>query len=142
MEIDYEKFKEEAPKMGIKMVVLFGSRANGKAREGSDYDVAVLTSEEKNIGESMGNYSAVLFFLCQILNIPDNKIDLTNLNKANPLLAYEVLFQGKMLYGERDDFDELRARSFRYFMDAKPLLDFEVKMSQRKHLIIKQALQV
>jgi hypothetical protein len=64
------------------------------------------------------------------------------LNKANPLLAYDVLFQGKMLYGKRDDFDELRARSFRYFIDAKPLFDFEAKMSQKKHIIINQALQV
>ena len=141
MEINYKKFGEEASKLGIKMVILFGSRASGKAREDSDYDVAVLTSEEKNIGESMDNYSTVLSFLSRALNVSDGLIDLTNLNMANPLLAYEVLFQGKMLYGERDGFDELRARSYRYFVDAKPFFDFEAKMSQKKYIIINQALQ-
>ncbi|MEI7425330.1 MAG: nucleotidyltransferase domain-containing protein [Candidatus Moraniibacteriota bacterium] len=141
MEIDNKKFKKEASELGIKMVILFGSRASGKAQENSDYDIAILTSEEKNIGESMDNYSAVLSFLSRVLNVSDGLIDLTNLNKANPLLAYEVLFQGKMLYGERNEFDELRARSYRYFVDAKPLFDFEAKMSQRKYMIINQALQ-
>lgn len=140
MVISEKKNKKKAHELGIKMVILFGSRASGKTRSDSDYDIAVLTTKEKNIGE-LDNYNNVLFFLCNALHIPDYKIDLTNLNNASPLLAYEVLFSGRMVYGERDYLDELRARTFRYFGDAKPLFEFEERMSQKKHEIIGQAIK-
>jgi len=66
MEINREKLEKEAPGLGIRMIILFGSRANGKERADSDFDVAVLTTEERNIGENMDIYTKILFFLLML----------------------------------------------------------------------------
>ncbi|HHE38134.1 MAG TPA: nucleotidyltransferase domain-containing protein, partial [Candidatus Cloacimonetes bacterium] len=82
MKINRKKLEKEAEKLGIKMIVLFGSQAEGKARPDSDYDVAVLTTPERNIKNSMKICTDILFFLSDALDIPDQKLDLTNLNNA------------------------------------------------------------
>ena len=81
MKVDREKIEKYAFEKGIKFITLFGSQALGNRRENSDFDVAVLTTREKNISV-LENYSEILDFLSNVLDIPDYRIDLTNLNKG------------------------------------------------------------
>lgn len=134
MEIDQKKLKEAASK-GIKLIVLFGSQANKSAHNDSDYDIAVLTDDCKNIGD-FNNYSKVLFFLREALGILDFKIDLTNINEANPLLLHEIFSKSTLIYGERDLFDEYRAFAFRTYLDAKPLLKLEDYLIRKRQLFL------
>ena len=99
MEIDAKKLNM-AKKKGIKLIILFGSQTQNTAGKDSDFDIAVLTVPGKNISE-MENYNDILFFLSDSLRLPDFKIDLTNLNNANPLLRYEIFKKGTLLYGEK-----------------------------------------
>lgn len=140
--IDTEKLNKFCRENGVNFVVLFGSRAKeakGEAvliREDSDFDIAVLTSDDKNIGSSADNYTKLLIGLSDILNIPDFKMDLTNLNDANILLRYEITSAGKLLYGDTTEYEELKAFAFRDYIDARPLFDLEdLLIHKRQNLI-------
>lgn len=131
-----DKLNKFAQENGIKFVVLFGSRAKAMPRDDSDYDIAVLTMPEKNIKSSMDNYNNVLFGLSKILDIPDYKFDLTNLNNANILLKYHITSSGILLYGNKTDFEELKADAYRDYIDAKPLFNLERILIHKKQKIL------
>lgn len=84
----------------IKLIILFGSRATGKAGKYSDADVAVLadhslTIEEKiELGEKIANK----------LGINDEVVDIVDIWSAPPLLQYQIAKAGKLLEGRETDF--------------------------------------
>lgn len=129
-----------AQKNGIKFVVLFGSQVKEITREDSDFDIAVLTTPEKDIKANMDSYNNILFSLSEILKIPDYKTDLTNLNRANILLRHEVIFGGKLIYGNENEYEEFKAFVFREYIDAKPLFDLEDFLVRKKLNLLKQAI--
>jgi predicted nucleotidyltransferase len=128
METDQKKLKKGANELGIRMAILFGSRAGGKARLDSGYDIAVLTSNEKNIGKNMENYNSILFFLCDALGIPDSKFDLTNLNDASPALNYEIFRKGRLLYGNATEFAAFQAYAMREHIATRSLRELQEKL--------------
>lgn len=132
-----EQLNQFTQENGIKFIVLFGSRAKeAPVREDSDYDIAVLTVPEKDIAKSMDNYNNILFGLSEILNIPDYKFDLTNLNNANILLKYHIMFSGILLYGNETNFEELKADAYRDYIDARPLFNLERLLAYKKQKIL------
>lgn len=145
--IDTEKLNKICQESGIEFVVLFGSRAKEARgektliREDSDFDVAVLTTSEKNIYDSLDNYTNILFGLSEVLGIPDYKMDLTNLNNANILLRYEITSEGELLYGDRIEYEELKAFAFRDYIDARPLFDLESLLVHKRQDLIAEALK-
>lgn len=143
MEINKEttgKLKEFAKKAGIKFIVLFGSQVKEVVRKDSDFDIAVLIAPEKNI-KNLDNYNAVLFGLSEILNIPDYKIDMTNLNSANILLRYEITFGGNLLYGNADEYEEYKTFAFRDYIDAQPLFKLEDLLIHKRQALIEKAIE-
>lgn len=134
------KISKIAKKHGLKLVLLFGSYASGKVRKDSDLDIAVLTDENENISD-LKKYTDLLFFLSETLEIPSQKMDLTNLNNANPLLSYEITTKCQLLFGDKDLFDEYRARSFKSYVDARPLFDLEHALIIKRNLMLKQLIQ-
>ncbi len=140
MKINREKLDKEAEGKGIKFIIFFGSHVLRKAHKDSDYDVAVLTVQKKNISKSLDHYSDILSFISEALGIPDYKLDLTNLNNANPLLRYEVAARGELIYGDRDAYDEYRAFAFKEYIDAKPLFKLEELIIRRRQELFKEAL--
>lgn len=136
MEINYEKLKKEAPGMGIKMIVLFGSQASGKAKKESDYDVAVLMMEKRNIKESLAIYTETLFFLAEALRIPSEKLDLTNLNSASPFLQNEIFTEGKLIFGSEYEFAGLKSFAMREYISTKDLRELRSKIISRRQVIL------
>lgn len=132
MEIEHEKLKKGAEKLGVRMIVLFGSRASGKARKDSDYDIAVLTTKEKNIGESLENYNNVLFFLCDALDLIDYKTDLTDINNASPDLNYEIFKEGRLIYGDRTEFVAFQAYARREYIATRNLRELRDKLIHKR----------
>ncbi len=132
-----QRIAKLAKKYGLKLVLLFGSFVSGKIHKGSDYDIAVLTEESKNIND-LKNYNDILFFLSETLEIPSQKIDLTNLNNANPLLGYEIAMKSKLVFGDKNLFDEYRAQSFRNYIDSQPLFNLEHHLIKKRHQMLKQ----
>lgn len=135
--IELEKY---AQKSGIKFIVLFGSQTKGIIKKDSDFDIAVLTTPEKDIRNNLDNYTRILFGLSEILNIPDFKMDLTNLNNANILLRYNIISAGELLYGDKTEYEELKAFAFRDYIDAKPLFNLESLLIHKRQGLIAKAL--
>jgi len=137
MEKIAQKKNTEASRLGILLIVLFGSRAEKKARSDSDFDVAVLMEEKKSITD-FERYSAVLSFLSETLKIPSEKIDLTKINGANPLLQKEIFSKGQLLFGNEILFEEYRAVAFREYLDASKLFETESKIITKRFQLLKQ----
>lgn len=76
----------------LKAVYLYGSRASGKARPDSDYDVAVLAAEPLEREES--------FFRLQLelAGLTDSGVNLMDLRSLPIVLRFEVLHGRKRLF--------------------------------------------
>ena len=48
-----------------------------------------------------------------------DRIDLVNLDKANPLLLYEAASQGRVLYGSEEDFLRFKIKAFARYTETK-----------------------
>ena len=76
---------------GVKLIILFGSQATGKAGERSDSDIAILADhaltyrEHAKISEEMAGE----------LHVNEDAIDTVDLWDAAPLLQYEVAKKGE-----------------------------------------------
>jgi uncharacterized protein len=113
-------------RLGLGLVVLFGSRATGRARADSDLDLAVL-------GGGLGTPEG--FWRCyhELAPVFDGvELDLVSLHDADPLLRYEVMRKGKLLFGDVDRFLEYRAFAFRDYVDSADLRELERTLFRKK----------
>ncbi|MPZ89133.1 MAG: hypothetical protein GEU81_13910 [Nitriliruptorales bacterium] len=96
----------------VLVAYLFGSRARGTARPGSDYDVAVLLTEGADAHRRQLEMMAVL----------GDGVDVIVLNQAPIALAYRVLRDGKLLV-RRDERARIEhwARTVDRYLDSAPL---------------------
>ena len=124
--------RELLKKHGLRLVVLFGSQVDGTANENSDYDIAILTERSKSIARSFDDYTEILFLLEKVLGIPAEKIDLTNLATATPLLLHEIFENSRLISGDELDYEEQRARAFRKYIDAQPLFALRRAMIKKR----------
>ena len=76
---------------------LFGSRVTGRARAGSDMDVAVLLNEE----DSVARFERRLQMMVEVSKVCGREADVIVLNDAPPILQNQVLRYGRLLF-ERD----------------------------------------
>ncbi len=99
------------------LVYLFGSASDGRVREGSDLDLAILFEEKPDIMELAGLRAD----LQTLLHFED--IDIAVLNDASPTLRFEAL-QGERIYsrdrGQEAIFASLTAREYE---DARAMVE-------------------
>jgi len=95
-------FKEEKP---VVVAYLFGSMAKETAGRLSDVDVAILISKDYH-----PTLDYRLYLISKLADILQGKVDIVILNEASPLLRFEVIKYGKVLYcrdeAERIAFEE------------------------------------
>jgi predicted nucleotidyltransferase len=97
-----------------KLIILFGSQARNTAGEQSDTDIAVLAGgplsleEKSELGERVA----------QKLGVSEEKVDVIDLWDAPPLLAHQVGETGKLIEGERFDFNRFRIRAWKQYLDT------------------------
>jgi predicted nucleotidyltransferase len=115
-------------KLGVRFAVLFGSRATGSPPPGpeSDIDVAVLPGRQDE-SPSLWGYRRELDAA-----FTDHSLDLVLLNNADPLLRWEVMERGILLYGDADEFLEYRAFAYRDFVDSADLRALEQDLFLKK----------
>ena len=140
LKFDKEKLNDFAEKIGIKFTVLFGSRAGKNVTDESDFDIAVSLKDGKSIFNDTEKYSEMLENFAKIFSVNEDKIDLTDLNNANILLRYEITRGGVLLFGDPQDYEELKAFSFRDYVDAKSLFDLEDIIIKKRLSFIKESL--
>ena len=80
----------------VRLAYLFGSQATGRARADSDVDVAVLADERLSNDERFQLRLDLIGAVGQALRT--DAVDVVLLNDASPVLAYEVLRNGTLLY--------------------------------------------
>ena len=115
---------EIAKKYKLKLVIIFGSFASGKNRKDSDLDLGVIG--EKEI--SFENQIALTNEFSQIFK---KNIDLSVLNRANPLLLFEASRNAVLLFGTQKDFFEFRLRAFHAYNDYAPYFNMENELNKR-----------
>lgn len=98
------------------VVYLFGSVSKGLQTQESDTDIAVLLSDRP---KNMLDY--YLDLMERIFKLIGGDIDLVVLNTAPPLLKYQVIKHGKVLFS-RDETARVKfeARTGKEYMDFAP----------------------
>lgn len=104
-------FKEEA----LQIVLLFGSQSSGQVHPESDIDLGFLYDEPVDLLDLTNK-------VIQLLH--KDRVDVVDLRRANPLLCYSAVRQGKLLF-ERSPglFNSFFSLSFRRYVDTKKLRD-------------------
>lgn len=130
--IDSRRLADVAAEFGLRLVVLYGSRARGRARPDSDWDIAVAGCPAERL---RALYDALQGAL------PDSAVsDLVRLEDADPLFRQEIMHDAILLYGDPDLFCEYRAFAFRDFVDSGDLFALESALLRRKLARLKERL--
>ncbi|UXD22656.1 hypothetical protein IPA_07095 [Ignicoccus pacificus DSM 13166] len=123
--IDLECVKEVAEKWGLRYVVLHGSQAKGYAKEFSDVDLAIKVGRELNFVERGRLYG-------EMEECVSGKLDLSFLDDWNPILAWEVLTNGKVIYArDLNEVIEDKVKAIVEVCDLEPLLKLSYKENKR-----------
>ena len=114
---------------GVALAYLFGSQAEAKAGPLSDVDIAVLLGPQVPREQWFDTQLDLISELTSLWH--RNDVDVVILNQATPVLAYEVVRFGQVLYevepGTRVDYE---VAALRRYVDTKPL-----RQLQDRHLL-------
>lgn len=121
-----QKFKiaKIAKKFRLKLIIIFGSFANGKNRQDSDLDIAVLSSKEIFFKEQIG-------LINELSRIFNKDVDLSVLNRANPLLLFQASKNSILVYGSRRDFFNFKLYAFNAYNDYAPYFEMEKNLNKK-----------
>lgn len=114
----------------ILIAYLFGSMAREKARPSSDIDIAIYTSREF----SWQDYYLIYGNLTRKLS--SDRLDLLWLNKAEPILCFDVIKNGRVLFfKDSDTLNDFESRSKKRYYDYMLYLN---KRSLRRKLDLQE----
>ncbi len=116
--------RDIAKKYNILFIIIYGSVARGDAKEDSDIDIALLGEEDI----PFSNLVAINNDFIDVFG--SDKVDIKSLHNTNPLFRYEVIKDGILLYGEREDYARYKIYAFRSYCESKRL--FDIKKEQTK----------
>ncbi len=122
MEIDVTKeglMLDVAKRYDLRLVLLFGSRVDGKQlHKESDFDVAYLSKRKMDLMEEARMMTEIAPYF------HSDNIDLVNLKNAVPLLYYAVFDKCQVLFQEDELlFPTLRIYAFRKFVEMQPIYE-------------------
>ncbi len=108
-------------------VYLFGSRARGEAKQGSDYDLGVVFAP--------GARDVYLELLGHLVGAGVEPVDLVDLDRASPLLRFEAVARGRLIF-RRPGFDHgsFFSRVVREYWDMEPLYRIQREAMKRRWL--------
>lgn len=115
---------------GLVAVYLFGSLAEGKAHPLSDVDIALLFDETLSPQQMFERTLALGAMIEQVLPVA---VDVIPLNRAGPLLRFQVIQKGRLVL-ERDRTQRclFHMRTMNAYYDAKPYLDYQQNETIRR----------
>ena len=117
-------------KHGLGFAVIFGSQANGNARENSDLDIGILDPKPetyRRYGELFNDFSKIFKGI---------NVDLRMIKGAEPVFLYNALCKGKFLAGEKQSFLSYQAFAYKNFIDSKPLFDLKMKLLLKRQKVL------
>jgi predicted nucleotidyltransferase len=127
-ELDRPGLHEVAERLGLRMIVLFGSRATGTPPPGpdSDVDLAIAVADPRKPVDEwvIAGELAKLF--------PHESLDVVFMENADSLFRWEIVREGVLLFGDELAYLELRAFAYRDFIDSADLRALEAVLFERK----------
>lgn len=122
IKVDKKGLREVCKKFNLKLVILFGSYASRKGvKQKSDIDICILC---KDVGHIIDNDLRILQALSRVFG--SNRIDLTYLNYADPLLLLEVVKNGVLLFQDKKGrFAEFKITALKKHFDAQKFYRLE-----------------
>jgi uncharacterized protein len=134
MKLATKSIAEITEKYKIKMLIYFGSYHTEYFNYESDIDIAFLSSGALDSSEQLQLLEDLIIFHRK------SEIDLVDLQKADPLLRYEVAVNGKVFYEEEPDFFDRYALFYiKQYYELKPVIQAEMKQIKNA---IREVLQV
>lgn len=119
LQIDHERLTEIARQFGLDLIVLFGSHAKGRARLGSDVDLAVRAFK-RPWGDWQWEF-AVEAALAKTVKTESGEVEVAFLNGAPSLLMFEVACSGQVLYEQTQGvFSDFKSYAARRYYDDEP----------------------
>ena len=107
-----ERLRKLLKDKGVKLAILFGSRAINKETTYSDFDIAILADDI--------DLEILICDIAKAINVPEDLIDVILINDDLP---YELLFnifrEGVLLVGDQELFEELKIRYAEKYWDFK-----------------------
>ncbi len=115
----------------VHVAYLFGSQARGTPGPMSDTDIAVLLASE--IGQHDYGRLKVEFLTELTLILGTDQVDLVILNQASPVLAFEVVREGRVIYAPKPEaLAGFRTKAIREFLATQHLRNiFDGYLHQR-----------
>lgn len=113
-----------AKKYNLKLAVVFGSFASGKNKKDSDLDLGILGNKEIS-------FEKQIKLINEFSQIFKKEIDLSILNRANPLLLFEASKNSVLLFGNQEDLAKFRLYAFRVYNDYAPYFKIENDLNKR-----------
>jgi predicted nucleotidyltransferase len=100
--------------------LLFGSMAKNNLRYGSDIDIAIYFNNAPTLYET-GNLNLRIE---EVINYKLDLVELNNLDKTNPVLAYSVISDGIVIINKDEKiFNEYKKSVLMRYLDFKPTND-------------------
>lgn len=131
-----KKINKIAKKYALDLVLLFGSQTKNKKRlhRESDFDVAYLSKRDLPGKE-------IIDLNCDLIDIFGNdRVDLVNLRRIDPLLRYEIAQNSQLLYGGEMDYLEFKAFAFRDYIAHQNLFDLRELLIKKRQRLLKQSI--
>ncbi|MEK7509456.1 MAG: nucleotidyltransferase domain-containing protein [Patescibacteria group bacterium] len=107
-----EEIRQQLTNLGVGVLYLYGSRAQGTAHAGSDYDIGVVFDDPQKADFDLDRYSALYGTLNAIFpdNIRGPKLDIAFLQRANAKLQLDAVQYGRAVFESnprvRADYEE------------------------------------
>lgn len=112
--------EELAARYGIRLILRFGSTVSGAMHPQSDVDLAVLFQD----GTLSFHKLAEIHHGLQEC-FPEHDVDLSVINRADPLFLKKIMERCAMLYGSHRDLHQLRIYAFKRYQDHRRYLELE-----------------
>ena len=107
----------------VVLAYLFGSEAKGTTHPESDIDIAVLLADQvpqAEYGQRVVDLNTELIGIFQ-----QDAIDVALLNTAPPLLAFQVVRHGVVIYDPHHRYVSFYIDTFNRYVDTQPLRDLQ-----------------
>ncbi|MGH9339792.1 MAG: type VII toxin-antitoxin system MntA family adenylyltransferase antitoxin [Acidobacteriota bacterium] len=105
----------------LRLVLVFGSQAEGTATAKSDVDIGVITDPFVEINADYDLALQEAFFKI----FGTDRVDLIYLDKASPLLRYRAFSNALVLFDRDKMFDRLASYAARYYADTTKFRDLQ-----------------
>lgn len=130
LKIDKTELNKLAKKHNLKMLLLFGSQVNGRAKPDSDIDIAYSAQKPLSTTERIDLNNDLSDFFKK-----DN-VDQIDIKNANPLLLYEISRNSKLIFGKEIDYIKFRTRTFRIFVDSESLFKLKESLIKKRQKLL------